>query len=189
MWYELHHSMCWCPSLNKKKLRGALTFMPVSWLKTQCVQPLHTHAVIPSFIIMTAFLKSQDNPSISCFYHVTATKFLMPMQTLWEDCWRIWRYRLQKPALLQAELNGPLWWEFGIPKAEGSSDRGSLVHRVSEGEQAETGLGPLCNILTKNLVASCWCPENLSEVDFKSDRLSHLAEEVLRQWPGGGAHL
>lgn len=36
-------------------------------------------------------------------------------------------------------------------------------------------------ILTKNLATFCPCPENLSEIKFKSSELTYLVEEIQRQ--------
>lgn len=62
-------------------------------------------------------------------------------------------------------------------------DSGGLAHEISEVKrtQLETGVeATSVTFLAKDLAAVCLCPENLSEVEFKNNGLSHL-EEILRQ--------
>lgn len=99
-------------------------------------------------------------------------KYLQP------KCRRVWYVGLEKPARWELRLMGLSGWELYC---------GGLSHKISEGSKDSIRNGVRdhsCDILPKNLVSYCPCPEILSEVEFKSKYSSCSTSNCIAVYPG-----
>ena len=84
----------------------------------------------------------------------------------------IWSYMQKIPSY--AELSVLLWWEFWRQNTKVNVGSWSPIHKILDGNNDPVGIltrNDSSYSLSKNLVLSCPCPENLNEAESKLNGL------------------
>lgn len=143
---------------------------------------------------MTALLKNQDKPFHKLFFITSQPQKLLMQNSGTRRkylCHAFSLTRYRGGLLKNLEIRTPEACACHKLGLMGQSERSFEYQRMREVQavkawfmrfQSRTGLSHLCYILTRNLVAFCWCPENFCEAEFKCNERNHLAEGVLTQY-------